>query len=108
MKTHAALLVIAGCAAGVGAIDVAWGQQPSSSMARGNSMQSWQNPGIKNVLAKCKTPPKPFGIPISQEASAKQAPPDPVLPATAPIPGVLAAGQAWKVVWSWESNNVDG
>ena len=22
-------------------------------------MQSWQNPGIKAVLAKCKTPPKP-------------------------------------------------
>ena len=72
-------------------------------------MQSWQNPGIKNVLAKCKNPPKPFSIPIaSQSANANAAPPDPVLPATSAIPGVLAAGQSWKVVWSWQGNNVDG
>src|SRR5581483_10826917 len=30
------------------------------------------------------------------------------LPATHAIAGVLAAGQQWKVVWSWEGNNVDG
>ena len=24
------------------------------------------------------------------------------------IPGVIAAGQTWKVVWSWEGNNADG
>ena len=72
-------------------------------------MQSWQNPGIKNVLAKCKNPPKPFSIPIAgQSANANAAPPDPILPATSAIPGVLAAGQSWKVVWSWEGNNVDG
>ena len=33
-------------------------------------MQNWQNPGIKNVLAKCKNPPRPFSIPISQSANA--------------------------------------
>jgi gluconolactonase len=71
-------------------------------------MQSWQNPGIKDVLAKCKNPPKPFGIPISQSAKTNAAPPAPALPATAAIPGVLAPGQPWKVVWSWEGNNVDG
>ncbi len=71
-------------------------------------MQSWQNPGIKDVLAKCKIPPKPFGIPIAQSASANAAPPAPALPSTAAIPGVLAAGRSWKVVWSWEGNNVDG
>ncbi len=63
---------------------------------------------MKDVLAKCKTPPPPFSIPISQSADAKGVPPDPVLPATSAIPGVLAAGQSWKVVWSWEGNNVDG
>ena len=83
-------------------------QGPSSSFARGAGQQSWQNPGIKEVLAKCKTPPKPFGIPISQSPSAQAAPPEPVLPATSAIPGVLAGGQSWKVVWSWEGNNVDG
>src|SRR5262245_40346971 len=84
-------------------------QSPSSSFPRGSSMQSWQNQGLKSVLAKCKNPPQPFSIPgAGQSANANAAPPDPVLPATAAIPGVLAAGQSWKVVWSWEGNNVDG
>jgi hypothetical protein len=104
MKTQVALVVIAGCVAGI-----VLAQSPSSSFPRGSGMQSWQNPGIKNVLAKCKNPPKPFSIPIdSQSASANAAPPDPVLPAASAIPGVLAPGQSWKVVWSWEGNNVDG
>jgi sugar lactone lactonase YvrE len=82
---------------------------PASGFPRGSSLQSWQNPGIKNVLAKCKNPPTPFSIPgAGQSANANAAPPAPALPATTAIPGVLAAGQAWKVVWSWEGNNVDG
>jgi sugar lactone lactonase YvrE len=103
MKSPIALAVAASCAVGV-----VLAQSPSSSFARGSGLQSWQNPGFKSELAKCKTPPKPFSIPISQSPSAKAAPPDPVLPATHAIPGVLAAGQSWKVVWSWEGNNVDG
>ncbi|HEY4361408.1 MAG TPA: hypothetical protein VGN17_10575 [Bryobacteraceae bacterium] len=93
---------------------VVWAQSPpsllpSASFPRGSSMQSWQNPGIKNVLAKCKNPPKPFSIPIANSAAnANAAPRDPVLPATTAISGVLAAGQSWRVVWSWEGNNVDG
>jgi sugar lactone lactonase YvrE len=72
-------------------------------------MQSWQNSGLKNVLSKCKNPPQPFSIPgAGQSATVNTAPPDPVLPATAAIPGVLAAWQSWKVVWSWEGNNADG
>ena len=61
MKSQIALAVVAGCAAAVVSA-----QSPSSallSFPRGSSMQSWQNPGIKNVLAKCKNPPKPFSIP---------------------------------------------
>ena len=103
MKSQTALAVLAGCAAGLVSA-----QSASSSLPRGSSMQSWQNPGIKNVLAKCKNPPQPFSIPISQSATASTAPPAPALPATTAIPGVLAAGQSWKVVWSWEGNNVDG
>ena len=104
MKSRISLALIASCTA-----TVVWAQSPSSSFPRGNSMQSWQNPGIKTVLAKCKSPPKPFSIPIArQAANANAAPPDPVLPATSAIPGVLAAGQSWRVVWSWEGNNVDG
>jgi sugar lactone lactonase YvrE len=64
---------------------------------------------MKSVLAKCKNPPPPFRIPIAgQSANANAAPPMPALPPTNAIPGVLAAGQSWKVVWSWEGNNVDG
>lgn len=109
MKTQIALVVIAGCAAGVVSAQSPSSLLPSSGFPRGSSMQSWQNPGIKNVLAKCKNPPKPFSIPIAgQSANASTAPPDPVLPATSAIPGVLAPGQSWKVVWSWQGNNVDG
>jgi sugar lactone lactonase YvrE len=71
-------------------------------------MQSWQNPAIKATLAKCKTPPKPFGIPVDTSAAANAAPPPLALPSPTAIPGVLAAGQSWKIVWSWEGNNVDG
>src|SRR5271166_2801238 len=98
VKTQIALVAIAGCAA-----CVMWAQSPASSFPRGSSLQSWQNPGIEDVLAKCANPPKPFSIPIAgQAASVNAAPPDPVLPATSAIPGVLAAGQSWRVVWSWE------
>src|ERR1700732_1815184 len=104
MKSQIALAAVVVCAAA--AVSA---QSPSSSFPRGSSMQSWQNPGLKNVLAKCKNPPQPFAIPgAGQSASANAAPPAPALPPTAAIPGVLAAGQSWKVVWSWEGNNVDG
>jgi hypothetical protein len=104
VKSQIALAVIGGLAA-----IVVSAQSPSSSFPRGSSLQSWQNPGLKNVLARCKNPPKPFSIPgAGQSANANAAPPDPVLPSTAAIPGVLAAAQTWKVVWSWEGNNVDG
>ena len=29
-------------------------------------------------------------------------------PPTTAIPGVIAAGQTWKVVWHWQGNNADG
>ena len=102
------LLALAGLCAAVVYAQSPASLLPSSGFPRGSSLQSWQNPGIKSVLAKCKVPPKPFSIPIAQPAKSNAAPPDPVLPATSAIPGVLAAGQAWKVVWSWEGNNVDG
>ena len=109
MKSQIVLVAIAGYAAGVAMAQSPSSFSPSSSFPRGSSMQSWQNPEIGNVLAKCRNPPKPFSIPIAnQSANANTAPPDPVLPATSAIPGVLAAGLSWKVVWSWEGNNVDG
>jgi len=105
MKTKVALAL---CAAAVVSA-----QSPASSFPRGSSQQSWQNPGLKSVLAKCKNPPQPFSIPgagqgANANPNANVAPPAPALPPTTAITGVLAAGQSWKVVWSWEGNNVDG
>ena len=104
MKSPIAVAVLV-----AGAAAVAVAQSPSSSFDRGKSQQSWQSAGLKSVLAKCSNPPMPFSIPgAGQSANANAAPPDPVLPAPPAIPGVLAPGQTWKVVWSWEGNNVDG
>src|SRR4029434_6012547 len=70
MKLQIALAVIVGCAAAVVSA-----QSPSSSFPRGSSLQSWQNSGLKNVLAKCKNPPQPFSISgAGQAANANAAP----------------------------------
>ena len=81
---------------------------PAATFNRGSSQQAWQNAGYKTALAKCKNPPQPFAIPCAANPATAAAPPAPVLPPTMSIPGVLEARQTWKVVWSWEGNNVDG
>jgi sugar lactone lactonase YvrE len=105
MIKHALVLgvILAGAA-------VSFAQGPSSSFARGSSLQSWQDPGLKAVLAKCRTPPTPFAIPGAGAATANPAPPPepPAPPPSTAIPGVIAASQSWKVVWQWEGNNADG
>jgi sugar lactone lactonase YvrE len=86
-------------------------QGRSSTFDRGHSQQSWQNPGLKAVLATCKSPAKPFSIPgAGTPSAATSAPPPEPAPGAPPaaIPGVIAAGQSWKVVWQWEGNNADG
>src|SRR5207244_4012852 len=82
---------------------------PSGTFDRGSSQQAWQNANYKTTLSQCKNPPQPFAIPSAgNAATATAAPPEPVLPPTSSIPGVLEAVQSWKVVWSWQGNNVDG
>jgi len=105
MKTTIAVAALLGCAAAT-----ASAQSPSSTFDRGHSQQSWQSPGYAAVAAKCKKPPQPFSIGGGQPAAASAAPPPaPALPPpSAEIPGVIAAGQSWKVVWAWEGNNADG
>jgi gluconolactonase len=103
MKPTIACAVLLGCAAAT-----ASAQSPSSAFARGDSQQAWQNPGLPAVLAKCQTPPRPFAIGGGAQAADTAPPPAPALPTPDAIPGVIAAGQAWKVVWSWEGNNADG
>ena len=78
---------------------------PASAFDRGHGLQTWQNPGYAQLVSRCKTPPRPFGIPISK---ATEPPKLAFPPPSAAIPGVIAAGQSWTTVWAWEGNNVDG
>jgi gluconolactonase len=105
MKSTTALAVMLACA-----VTTANAQKPSSGFDRGHSLQSWQDPGLAAVVAKCKTPPEPFRIGGGANAAANAGPPPepPAPPASKAIPGVIAAGQTWKIVWSWEGNNADG
>jgi gluconolactonase len=103
MRTRIALAAALGFAATTVAA-----QSPSSAFNRGNSQQSWQNPGLAAVLDKCSTKPQPFRIGGDGDSSTTLAPPPPALPTPAAIPGVIAANQSWKVVWAWEGNNADG
>jgi sugar lactone lactonase YvrE len=103
MKSPIALAVFLGCVAGA-----ASAQSPSSAFDRGNSQQAWQDPGLPAVLAKCETPPQPFSIGGGGSADASTPPAPPTSAPSTEIPGVIAAGQTWKVVWSWEGNNADG
>ncbi|HEY7670927.1 MAG TPA: SMP-30/gluconolactonase/LRE family protein [Gammaproteobacteria bacterium] len=107
MKSPIALAVLLSTAPAV-----ALAQGPASSFDRGSSQQTWQNPGHAALVAGCKTPPQPFRIGGAQAANApaSTAPPPepPAPPASTAIPGVIDAGQTWKVVWQWEGNNADG
>jgi gluconolactonase len=97
-------------------LPTALAQSPASTFERGSSRQAWQDPGIAAVQAKCKAPPAPFALGGNRSGSAAAAPPPPPNPPPEPpapppstaIPGVIAAGQTWKVVWHWEGNNADG
>ncbi len=91
--------------AGLAVAGAAMAEGPASSFDRGHGLQTWQNPGYAQLVSRCKTPPKPFGIPISKATE----PPELVFPPpAAAIPGVIAAGRTWTTVWAWEGNNVDG
>jgi sugar lactone lactonase YvrE len=102
MKSRMALAVILGCA-----VTTVSAQSPSSAFDRGNSRQSWQEPELAGVLAKCQSPPQAFRIGGGPAGDAAP-PPAPALHVATAIPGVIAGGQTWKVVWSWEGNNADG
>jgi gluconolactonase len=68
-------------------------------------VQTWQDAGYAALAAACRIPPKASRIPVSKMTT----PPPLVMPGpSAGIDGVIAPGQSWKTVWSWEGNNVDG
>jgi gluconolactonase len=104
MKSTLALAVLSCTAAAASA------QSPSSAFDRGTGMQAWQNPALAASLAQCATRPNVRSLEsVRRSEGDTQEPPEPTAPApTAAIPGVIAAGQAWKVVWHWQGNNADG
>src|SRR5256885_2056152 len=82
---------------------------PAGTFDRGSSQQAGQHANYQTTLPPCKNPPQPFAIPSAgNAATGTSAPPEPLLPPTTSIPGVLEAVQSWKVVWAWQGNNVDG
>jgi gluconolactonase len=85
---------------------LAFAQQPASAFDRGTCLQSWQDPRYEQVIANCRNAPEPFRI--GGGAADRSSPPMPAMPASTAIPGVIAAGQQWQVVWSWQGNNADG
>lgn len=83
--------------------------RPASAFDRGSSLQAAQDPRRPAIVASCrKAPPPPFLPRAAANTDPNAVPADPELPATTAIPGVIAEAQSWKVVWSWQGNNVDG
>lgn len=110
MRSLLLFTAVLGCAAAA-----VLAQRPASDFDRGSSMQAWQHPGYPGVLATCRNPPPLSTERVAQVAAARANPanaaPPPELPPSPPstaIPGVIAAGETWKVVWQWEGNNADG
>ena len=64
-------------------------------------LQATRDPGYAALIATCKTPP-----PAAPARGAGPAIP-PEYTVTA-IPGVIAAGQRWKLEWQVQGNNADG
>lgn len=84
-------------------------QAPASSFDRGSSLQVWQHADYAATLAQCKNPPAPFRIGGAGGAAASsEEPPAPELPVAEAIPGIVAAGTPWRLVWAWQGNNADG
>lgn len=94
---HATVHMIAG---------TAQAQQAAALYERGNALQSWQDPGHRELISQCTTTPPPFSIGGGSDNAGP--PPEPVLPVPDSIPEIIAAGSTWQLVWAWEGNNTDG
>jgi gluconolactonase len=87
----------------------------------GASPQATQDPGYQALIATCKMPPpapaargggagaRPGGAaPAAPPATPPAFPPPPADYMVKEIPGVIAAGQKWTLVWQTTGNNADG
>jgi sugar lactone lactonase YvrE len=126
MKLNGVLLTAAGC---LGAI-VVLGQAPAPAPQTGPGVQALQDAKYADwIMTKCKVPPQRGGgggagrgaaaAPARGEAPRGEAargnargnargPLEPRDYTVKEIPGVIAAGQKWKSVWTGMGNNADG
>ena len=87
-------------------------QAPAQTPYTPAHLQAPRDPGYAALIATCKTPPPPAparggGAPGAGRAGG--APPGtPAEYTVAEIPGVIAAGQRWKLEWQVDGNNADG
>ncbi|HEY4361126.1 MAG TPA: SMP-30/gluconolactonase/LRE family protein [Bryobacteraceae bacterium] len=95
----------------------AWSQNPPAAPRTGPGVQATQDAREPDVLKTCKVPPpaRGGGPPRGGGGGAKgKGGPAPAAAAgpkdytVTEIPGVIAAGQKWKEVWTVDGNNADG
>jgi gluconolactonase len=102
------LIGLGSAIAGAAAV-VAQGQ-PQAGQTPG--LQAAQDPRYPALIATCKNPPPapapPAGAGAARGAAAPAVRPTPADYTVAEIPGVIAAGQRWKLVWETRGNNADG
>jgi gluconolactonase len=102
------ILVILSC----GVVWVALSQNPPPAGSRqGPGVQAPQDARYADEIKNCKVSPAArAGAPRPNQGKGKGAPPAPGPREykVAEIPGVIAAGQTWKEVWTVEGNNADG
>jgi len=126
MKSKGMLLTALGCLGAMAVLGQAPAQQPAAPAApqTGPGVQAPSDAKYAEfVAAKCKTPPPARGAggggrgPAGPGGAAAGPGGGAAAPAGPPahrdymvtaIPGVIAAGQQWKTIWTGTGNNADG
>lgn len=94
-------------------VSVVLSQQPPAAPRTGPGVQAPQDAKQPELLKTCKTPPPgrgggAKGGPAKGKGKGPAAPAGPREYTVMGIPGVIAAGQQWKEIWTVEGNNADG
>src|SRR5215468_2905512 len=126
MNSKGMILTAAGC---LGAMVVLAQAPPAATPQQGPGVQAPQDARYADAIAKCKVPPPQRGggrggdgrgaaaaaAPAAGRGgdarggnNAAAGPPQKVEYKVEAIPGVIAAGQQWKSVWTGTGNNADG
>lgn len=105
MKSIAATIAVV--LGGIGAVALLAQIPTPAGKTTGPGVQAPRDSKEPEVLKTCKVPPPaPGAFPRRPPAAAGAEKPRPNM--TTEIPGVVAAGQAWKEVWEVDGNNADG